>query len=79
MNCYICTLDSHPGGTHYGVSPAIGLCHTCGIGLCLTHSRKAEAPGAPLHCPECARLMTDQDTTSAATTPIGSTRTAAQR
>jgi hypothetical protein len=56
MKCYICEKDLDVGGgTRYGVGDAVGICHDCGIGVCLEHSRKSAQPGSPLLCPECAR------------------------
>jgi hypothetical protein len=55
MNCYICETIPGPGGTHYHVKAAVGICHNCGIALCLEHSLKASEPGSPLSCVECAQ------------------------
>lgn len=51
MNCYYCELEGGAGGTRYGVRPAVGICLSCGAGLCAKHARRDE-PGGPLRCPE---------------------------
>jgi len=56
MNCYICEKTPGPGGTHYHVKAAIGVCHHCGVGVCLEHSHKDAEAGSPLLCPSCTRL-----------------------
>jgi hypothetical protein len=56
MICYICDREVHPGGTRYGILPAIGVCHDCGIGVCARHGNKEAVSGAPLLCPDCALL-----------------------
>jgi hypothetical protein len=57
MNCYICEKSPGPGGTHYHVKAAVGICHNCGIAVCVEHSDRAPAPGSPLLCPSCAELL----------------------
>lgn len=57
MNCYICEKSPGPGGTHYHVKAAVGICHNCGIGVCAEHSERAPQPGSPLLCPSCAELL----------------------
>lgn len=56
MNCYICEKSPKPGGTRYGIRSAVGVCHHCGIGVCVEHSHRAKELGAPLLCKECAEL-----------------------
>lgn len=58
MNCYICEKTPGPGGTHYHVKAAVGLCHHCGVAVCLEHSHRGTEPGSPLLCPECAKMKT---------------------
>lgn len=53
MNCFICETAPKPNGTHYNVSTAIGICHHCGIGVCIAHGHKASEPGSPLLCISC--------------------------
>jgi hypothetical protein len=36
------------------VAPAVGVCQTCGIGVCQRHGVKEIAPAAPLRCVSCA-------------------------
>lgn len=55
MNCYYCH-QHHPGSTHFGNQPAIGVCHHCGVGVCPEHAYKDTQPGSPLLCKECAKL-----------------------
>lgn len=54
MNCYECqkSKTAHTGGTHFGVRAAVGVCHVCGVGLCLEHGQKSE--GHPFLCSDCA-------------------------
>lgn len=54
MYCYYCG-EHQPGGTRYGMRPAVGVCHRCGAGVCKEHSVKSE-PGALLLCVACAAL-----------------------
>lgn len=54
MKCYICEKEAHVGGTRYSIAEAVGICHNCGIAICLDHSRKTKEPGSPLLCPSCA-------------------------
>lgn len=51
MNCYYCELEAGPGGTHYGVCAAIGVCVDCGAALCSKHAR-SDGLGKPLGCPD---------------------------
>lgn len=57
MNCYICSHEPSLGGTRFHIQEAIGICHNCGVAVCATHSSKSPEAGAPLLCPECARLL----------------------
>ena len=57
MKCYICEKEVHIGGTRYAVADAVGICHNCGIAICLDHSRRAKEPGSPLLCPSCADMQ----------------------
>ena len=41
MNCYYCDTEPGPGGTRFGVKPAIGICTDCGVGVCASHAKKA--------------------------------------
>jgi hypothetical protein len=52
MNCYECERSSRPGGTHFGVRQAVGVCQDCGVGLCPEHGKKADS--GPLVCSACA-------------------------
>ena len=52
MQCYYCEKAPHPGGLHYPNSEAIGVCHECGIAVCLEHGIKEK--GKPLLCAECS-------------------------
>lgn len=56
MICYICETSARPSGSRYGIRPAVGVCHHCGIGVCVEHSYRAKEFGAPLLCKECAEL-----------------------
>lgn len=56
MNCYICEMSAKPGGMRYGIRPAVGVCHHCGIGVCVEHGYRAKELGAPLLCKDCAEL-----------------------
>ena len=60
MKCYICEKEAYVGGTRYAIAEAVGICHDCGIAVCLDHSRKAKEPGSPLLCPVCASGCTEQ-------------------
>ena len=62
MNCYLCEKMSGPGGTHFHVKAAVGICHHCGVGICLEHSHKAPEPGSPLLCLTCAEVLRDAET-----------------
>jgi hypothetical protein len=53
MNCYICEKTKRGNGTRYAIAEAVGICHDCGIAVCLEHSHKAEEPGSPLRCLAC--------------------------
>ena len=57
MKCYVCKKQPGVGGTHYHVRDAVGICHHCGVAVCLEHSSRASAPGSALLCPECAQLL----------------------
>jgi len=65
MHCYICEKTLRPGGTHYHVKTAVGICHNCGIGDCLDHSHRDLDAGSPLLCPSCARSPKEQSTSDA--------------
>jgi hypothetical protein len=54
MNCYICERTTPAYTLRYGIAEAVGVCHDCGIGVCLEHSQKDTEPGAPLLCVDCA-------------------------
>jgi hypothetical protein len=54
MNCYLCEKLADSPALRYGVVAAVGVCHDCGIGVCLEHSYKDIQPGSPLLCLECA-------------------------
>jgi hypothetical protein len=58
MKCYICEKTPGPGGTHYHIKDAVGICHHCGVAVCLEHSYKDNLVGSPLLCPECAKMET---------------------
>lgn len=57
MNCYICENTPGSGGTHYHVKAVVGICHNCGVAVCLEHSHRDSEPGSPLLCPSCHRLL----------------------
>ena len=57
MNCYICEKTPGPGGTHYHVKTAVGICHNCGVAVCMEHSHREIESGSPLLCPTCERLF----------------------
>lgn len=48
MNCYYCSTTMGPGGTHYGIRQAIGICRECGLGVCEAHGKLDEL--GTLHC-----------------------------
>ncbi len=60
MKCYICSQQPGPGGTRYHIQDAVGICQHCGAAVCMAHSSKRDAPGAPLLCLECAQLSRQQ-------------------
>ena len=62
MKCYICEKQPKTGGTNFHVRAAVGICHNCGIAVCLEHSHKAAEPGSPLLCPGCAELLCQEET-----------------
>lgn len=56
MQCYICESErQQTAGLMPVVSQAAGICHECGVGLCLHHGHRAAQAGAPLLCSGCAR------------------------
>ena len=57
MNCYVCEKSPKVGGTRYGIRPAVGVCHHCGVAVCADHSHRASEPGSPLLCPSCAEFL----------------------
>ena len=57
MKCYICEKQPGAGGTNYNVRTAVGICHHCGVAVCLEHSHKEPKLGSPLLCPSCAELL----------------------
>jgi len=65
MKCYICEKAVHNGGTRYAVAEAVGICHNCGVAVCLDHSHKSEAPGSPLLCPNCSEKRATQTSVQA--------------
>jgi hypothetical protein len=81
MRCYICEQTAQPMKLRYDIAMAIGVCHACGIGVCIEHGVKSREPGAPLLCRACAMqretlmmsmLRIDQKPTRhALTTPQG--------
>ncbi len=52
MNCYLCEAAQGAGGTHLGVSSAVGVCKGCGIGLCFRHAHRSVRAGG-LVCLDC--------------------------
>ena len=62
MNCYLCEKTRLPQTLRYAIAPAVGICHDCGIGICLEHSVKAAEAGAPLLCPTCAEQRSSLST-----------------
>ena len=60
MQCYICESERKPmAGLMRVVSEATGVCHECGIGLCVQHGRRAGRAGAPFLCSVCASTIAD--------------------
>jgi len=57
MNCYLCDQAPQSGTMRYAVAVAIGICQHCGIGVCASHSHKAEKPGSSLLCVPCTSLL----------------------
>lgn len=57
MKCYICEKTPGPGGTHFRVSEAIGICRNCGVAVCVQHSSRSSEPGSPLLCPSCSEFL----------------------
>ena len=57
MLCYTCETGPHPGGMHFGIPEALGICHDCGIGVCGHHGRR-EGAGEPFLCTDCAAHRT---------------------
>lgn len=53
MNCYYC-YQSSPRGLSQAVWPAIGICQSCGVGVCAEHGHRFDEPEARLLCSECA-------------------------
>jgi hypothetical protein len=74
MKCYICDRTQQPGGMHYDVRQAVGICQHCGIGVCLEHSHKDAELGAPLLCPSCARLLNEGAHRQSATATVSQAR-----
>lgn len=65
MNCFICETTRGPSGTHYHVKAAVGICHNCGVAVCMEHSDRDAKAGSPLLCPSCARFLKEQPTSEA--------------
>ena len=56
MQCFTCSTSRAPmSALSRAVSPAVGVCQSCGAGVCMTHAHRAGGPGTALRCPECAR------------------------
>jgi hypothetical protein len=56
MRCYTCeTTNTLAGALSSASIEAIGVCHNCGVGLCLAHASRPSKPGSPLLCQQCAR------------------------
>lgn len=70
MNCYLCEKTLGPGGTHFHMKTAVGICHDCGVAVCLEHSRKASEPGSPLLCPSCAELRRKDEIEQSDSQPV---------
>lgn len=70
MNCYLCEKTPGPGGTHFHVKAAVGICHDCGVAVCLEHSHKAFEPGSPLLCPTCAELRREAEISPSQRQPV---------
>ena len=64
MKCYICEKMPGPGGTHYHIRDAIGICHDCGVAVCTEHSFKSAEPGSPFLCPECSTIRMNKQVVS---------------
>ncbi len=60
MKCYICEKEPKVGGTNFHIREAIGVCHNCGVAVCLEHSYKSSETGSPLLCPRCAEKLRDE-------------------
>jgi hypothetical protein len=58
MNCYICETAPGAGGTRLGTWSAIGVCTSCGIGLCFRHAHRSTRTGG-LFCDDCRRRAED--------------------
>lgn len=61
MHCSFCETGPHAGGTYLNAAGAVGICQRCGAGVCLRHSMKGAAPGAPLLCSACDGLAGQRD------------------
>jgi hypothetical protein len=48
MKCYICEKTVRVGGTRYAVAEVVGICHNCGIAVCIEHS--SQSPKKAHHC-----------------------------
>lgn len=70
MNCYLCEKTPGLGGTHFHVKAAVGICHDCGVAVCLEHSHKTSEPGSPLLCPTCAELRREAEIEGAHRQPV---------
>ena len=57
MNCYICESKPAPGGMHFGVAAASGVCHHCGIAVCRQHGQRDRGTKSVLLCQECVEAM----------------------
>ena len=56
MRCYTCeTTNTLAGALSSASIEAIGICHNCGAGVCVIHATRADKPGSPLLCQQCAR------------------------
>jgi len=55
MNCYFCEAEPAPGGMHFGVLGADGVCHQCGVAVCRQHGRKDRGTKRVLLCQDCAQ------------------------
>jgi hypothetical protein len=57
MNCYFCESEPAPGGMHFGILAADGVCHQCGVAVCRQHGRRDRGTKDVLLCQGCVEAM----------------------